>query len=158
MGNSCVLMKRVCIVTLILLLAVASTAMARQGQSSKAGRQDRPERYSPEWIDGKIVRIHDKLQITSEQEPTWEKVAVVIKENSLAMKALIDKYTSQSAQLTALESMRMHGEMAEEHAKGQQKLVAAFESLYNAMPAEQKAVADKVFARHEKRGRPHKKR
>jgi len=71
------------------------------------------------------------------------------------MKVLIDKWAAQADKMTALDSLRLHGEMAEEHAKDQHKLFPAFETLYNMMPAEQKAVADAVFARHE--GRMHHK-
>lgn len=156
MVHSSTLMKRVFVFALLLLVAAGSTAWAKQGQS-KASKEDRPDRYSAEWIQRKVAKLHDKLLITPEQETAWTKVATAIQENSLTMKALIDKYTKDSAQLTALDSIRMHGDMAEQHAKGQRMLVTAFEALYNMMPAEQKAVADNVFARHEGR-RKHKNR
>jgi len=55
--------------------------------------------------------------------------------------------------MTALENMRSHAEMGQEHVLGMNKLISAFEPLYNSMSAEQKKNADKVFCYENGRGR-----
>jgi len=71
------------------------------------------------------------------------------------MKNLIDQWGKQVNKMTAVESLRMHGEMATEHAKGMQILIPAFDKLYNIMSADQKTIANLLFAHKE--GRKHRR-
>jgi len=47
--------------------------------------------------------------------------------------------------MIALQNMQSYEQLAEAHAQHLQKLVPAFENLYNAMPDQQKRLADQVF-------------
>jgi periplasmic protein CpxP/Spy len=47
--------------------------------------------------------------------------------------------------MNALENMQSYEQIAEAHAQDLQKLVPAFENLYNAMPQQQKQLTDQVF-------------
>ena len=47
--------------------------------------------------------------------------------------------------MTALQNMQSYEQLADAHALHLQKLVAAFQSLYEAMPDQQKQLADQVF-------------
>jgi uncharacterized protein Yka (UPF0111/DUF47 family) len=47
--------------------------------------------------------------------------------------------------MNAVHNMQSYEQIAEEHAKTLQKLIPAFENLYNTMPDQQKKLADQVF-------------
>jgi DNA-binding transcriptional regulator YbjK len=47
--------------------------------------------------------------------------------------------------LNAVQNMQSYEQIAEQHAQHLQKLVPAFQNLYNSMPDEQKQLADQVF-------------
>ena len=62
----------------------------------------------------------------------------------------VDHFQSMSA----VQNMQSYGQIAEQHAQHVQKLIAAFQNLYNVMPDQQKHVADQVFrANAEKQAR-----
>jgi len=141
--------------TALLIAAAAPIAWAQKAPVPDATAQTKVEKSAADWIESHITKLHDKLRITAAEEPAWKDVATSMRDSAMSMKALIDKWAAQSDKMTALDSLKLHTEMAEEHAKGQHKLYPAFETLYNMMPAHQKAIADDVFARHE--GRKHGK-
>jgi hypothetical protein len=145
-----------CVIGTALLIAAASpNAWAQKVPVPDAAAQTKVEKSAADWVEARITKLHDKLRITAAQEPAWKDVAASMRDSAMSMKALIDKWAEQSDKMTALDSLKLHTEMAEEHAKDQRKLYPAFETLYKMMPAEQQAIADDVFARHE--GRKHKK-
>jgi hypothetical protein len=143
-----------CVTATLVLLAGFSSALA-QAPTPAAPEKPKSARYSKELVEERIVKLHDKLHITSDQESAWSEVAGVMRDNAKSMEALIDRFAKDAAKMTAIDSMRLHGELAEEHAKGQRKLIPVFEKLYNMMADEQKKITDEVFARHE--GRKHQK-
>jgi len=146
------MMYGVVVSTALMIAAAAPVAWAQKTPVPDAAAQTKTAKSAADWVETRITKLHDKLHITAAQEPAWKDVALAMRDSATSMKALIDKWAEQADKMTALDSLRLHGEMAEEHAKGQRKLFPAFETLYNMMPAEQKAIADDVFARHEGRG------
>jgi len=141
--------------TSLVLVGISPIARAQETPAPAATEQPKPARYSADWIERRTTQLHARLHITAEQEAAWNDVASTMRDNAKSMQVLIDRWASQAAKMTALDSLRLHGEMAEESAKGQHKLIPAFEKLYNMMQDEQKKIADEVFARHE--GRRHHK-
>ena len=55
------------------------------------------------------------------------------------------EHAQQLSSMTAVQDLRSYQQLAEAHVQRLQKLTTAFEALYNAMPAEQKQLADQVF-------------
>ncbi|MBF0480656.1 MAG: Spy/CpxP family protein refolding chaperone [Desulfovibrionaceae bacterium] len=153
--NSIKLTMCSCVISTALLIAVAVPAWAQKAAAPDAVEQTKVEKSAADWVEARITKLHDKLHITAVQEPAWQDVAKSMRESAMSMKVLIDKWAFKSAKMTALDSLKLHGEMAEEHAKGMHKLYPSFEALYKVMPAAQQAIADDVFARHE--GRKHDK-
>ena len=47
--------------------------------------------------------------------------------------------------MNAVQNLQSYEQLAEAHAQRVQKLIPAFENLYNAMPEQQKQLADQVF-------------
>lgn len=99
-----------------------------------------------ETVEQRITSLHDKLKITANEEASWASVAQVMRENSTAMEKLVAAKKAQMPdKMTAMDDLQTYQAFAQAHVEGLQKLTAAFSTLYNAMPADQKVVADEVF-------------
>jgi hypothetical protein len=154
-SNSLQFMIRSAVIAITLLIAVIPTVARSQDASVPvAEAQAKPVKHSADWVEKRIAKLHANLHITAAQESVWTDVATAMRDNAKAMKTLIEQWAKQADKMTALESLRMHGEMAAEHAKGMQLLIPAFEKLYNMMSAEQKTIANMLFAH--KKNRKHR--
>lgn len=150
--NSLHSMMRSSVIAIALLIAaIPAVAWSQAAPVPVVEKQAKPVKHSANWVEKRIAKLHADLHITAAQEPVWTDVARAMRDNAKAMKTLIEQWAKQADKMTALESLRMHGEMAAEYAKGMQLLVPAFEKLYTMMSAEQKTIADFVFAHKENR-------
>lgn len=150
--NSLHFMMRSYVIAIALLIAaIPAVAWSQVAPVPVAGEQAKPVKHSADWVEKQIAKLHADLHITAAQESVWTDVATAMRDNAKAMKTLIDQWAKQAEKMTAVESLRMHGEMATEHAKGMQILIPAFDKLYSLMSAEQKTIADLLFAHKEGR-------
>jgi hypothetical protein len=125
--------------------ALAQSTPAMSAHESSAAQHE-------ETIDQRISTLHTELKITPSEESDWQEVATTMRDNAAAMEKLAsDKATQSEKGMTAVEDLQTYQRFAEAHVEHLKKLTAAFETLYNAMPAAQKQVADQVFerARHD---------
>jgi hypothetical protein len=101
----------------------------------------------PGSVEERITQLHRELKITPNEEQDWKGVADTMRGNADDMKKLTDQTREESpkAQRNALEDLQTYQKFAQAHAEGLEKLTSAFATLYNAMPADQKANADQVF-------------
>jgi type III secretory pathway component EscR len=118
-----------------------------------AQAQDKPAKpaakladgQTPQSIEAKIAGFRDKLQITGDQEAAWNNLAQVMRDNAAHMEARIGQWTKQAGKSTAVEKLRAHADMAAEYAQSFNKLIPAFEALYNQLSDDQKKAADAMF-------------
>jgi hypothetical protein len=96
-------------------------------------------------VEAHIKQLHTQLKITQAEDKDWSQFADVMRGNARDMQAAMQEREQQYAQMNALQNMESYQKLAETHAEHLQKLVSAFETLYNALPDEQKKVADQVF-------------
>jgi protein CpxP len=95
-----------------------------------------------------IKTLHDKLKITADQEPQFEVVASVMRDNEKVVHELAEaRHENENA--TAIDDLKSYKKIADAHAAGIAKLIPAFEDLYSKMSPEQKANADTVFGKYE---------
>jgi hypothetical protein len=95
-------------------------------------------------IETRITELRKRLHITPAQQPQWEAFAQVMRENAARMETYFrDRLAAQK--LNAVDSLRTYTALAQEHAEGMQRLLPAFEALYNAMSADQQRSADQAF-------------
>lgn len=95
-------------------------------------------------IEIRITELRKHLHITPAQQPQWDAFAQVMRENAVRMEPYFrDRPGAQN--LNAVDSLRTYTAMAQEHAQGMQRLLPAFEALYNAMSADQQRSADQAF-------------
>jgi periplasmic protein CpxP/Spy len=100
-----------------------------------------------ETVEHRITSLHTALQITPEQEKQWNAVAQAMRENAAAMDKLVaSKRTTPPQNMTAVDDLKTYQQFAQAHVEGLKNLIASFGTLYDAMPAAQKKIADAVFS------------
>ena len=108
---------------------------AREAVSTKA-----------ETVEERISSLHAKLRITPAEEANWNGVAQTMRDNAATMeKLLAERKAKDPESMTAIQDLKTYEKFAHAHFDGLKNLIASFETLYNAMPDEQKKVADEVF-------------
>lgn len=118
----------------------ASPATAASPAAGAAHREAR--------VEQRIAYLHSALKITAAQESQWNTFADVMRANSQSMNQLIEQRQAATGEASALDNMKQYAQMAQTHSDDMQKLVTAFEPLYNSLSPEQKALADKTFREH----------
>jgi hypothetical protein len=98
-----------------------------------------------ERADERIKQLHDALKITTDQEPKFDKLAGVMRDNAKEMGDAVEKREAAKQTTTALDDLKAYQAVAQAHADGLKALVPAFEGLYNTLSDTQKAEADELF-------------
>ena len=115
-----------------------------------------------ERVERRIKELHAQLRITPAEEAQWNQFAEVMRQNARDMDQAFIQRAQQFETMTAVQNMQSYEQLAEEHAQRVQKLVPAFQALYDAMPDQQKQLADQVFRanseRHAQGAQPHRGR
>ena len=96
-------------------------------------------------VEARIKDLHASLHITPAEQAQWDQFAEVMRENARAMGKAAMEHAQQVPSMDALQNLKSYEQLAEAHVQRLQNLITAFQGLYNAMPAEQKQVADQVF-------------
>src|SRR5580700_8226759 len=137
---------------IIALLALPAAALAQPTQSPAPAAASSPMTSQPvpgksmeERVENHIKQLHVQLQITPAQQPQWDHFAQVMRENARDMDQAFMQRAQQYATMNAMQNMQSYEAIAEAHAQHLQKLVPAFDNLYNAMPEQQKKLTDQVF-------------
>ena len=98
-----------------------------------------------ERVEGRIKELHAQLRVTPAEEPQWNEFAQVMRENARDMDQAFMQRAQQFPTMNAVQNMQSYEQIAEQHAQRVQKLVPAFQKLYDAMPDQQRRLADQVF-------------
>jgi periplasmic protein CpxP/Spy len=96
-------------------------------------------------VEARIKQLHAQLQITPAEEPQWGQFAETMRTNAREMDEAATQRTEKFSSMSAVQGMQSYEQLAEAHVQHLQKLIPAFEALYNAMPAPQQQLADQVF-------------
>lgn len=136
-------------------LAVPSaSALAQTAAPHKHAHHAKSE--DPEQrAEAYIADLKAKLQITDAQEPQWDAVATVIRDNAKQAEERYNARQTAAPDQTAVDDLKNYADMAAAHADGVKRLETAFETFYNGLSDDQKKNADKVFAEGEGRGEHH---
>jgi hypothetical protein len=102
-----------------------------------------------ETLDQRIASLHAALRITPGQEADWSKVADVMRRNDSDMQKLVaDRKALGSQELSAVDDLKTYQKFTQAHVDGLKDLIVSFETLYSAMPQDQRSIADHVFAKY----------
>jgi protein CpxP len=104
-----------------------------------------PGKNAEERVERRIKELHGQLQITPAEEPQWNEFAQAMRENARDMDQAFVQRAQQFPTMNAVQNMQSYEQISEQHAQRVQKLVPAFQKLYDAMPDQQKRLADQVF-------------
>jgi hypothetical protein len=122
--------------------AVHPSVTATNGSSSQSTAASRA---SAAKIEQRIVDLHGELAISPAQQPQWNQFAQVMRGNAENMDEVFQRRMQAMPTMTATDNMASYAQVTKEHADNTQKLVPAFQALYDTMSDNQKMTADKVF-------------
>jgi periplasmic protein CpxP/Spy len=139
--------------------ALGSPGMEKPPAASSSPLAGHPVagKSAQERVEQRIKELYSQLRISPAERPQWDQFAQVMRDNARDMDRVYDQRTEQFRSMTALQNMQSYEQLATQHAQNLQKLVPAFQNLYNAMPDQQKQLADQVFrANAEKQAQTHR--
>jgi protein CpxP len=116
--------------------ATPRSAPAQAPAPPSAGNQE---------IERQITDLRRKLNITSGQQPQFDALAQVMRQNAQAMDALAQQ-EQKNSKPNAVEAVRAGGRFAETEAEGLKRLLPPLQALYESLSDQQKRAADQVFA------------
>jgi periplasmic protein CpxP/Spy len=133
-----------------LLLAQATPATPAPAPSAApapapSATPAKPRRTPTDRVELRIKQLHSELKITPEQEPQFDAVAQAMRDDAKAMEDAIAQ-RREAKSMTAVDDLKAYQAIADAHAQGLQKLIPAFQALYDTMSPEQKKNADAVFS------------
>jgi len=147
-----------------LLLAQATSTQATPTPGATTA-QPAPKRKgshagmsSSERVEARIKDLHARLNITAAQETQWNSVAQAMRDSAKAIETIAADRTRKIKTMSAVDDLRSYESLAQAHADGLKKLVAAFAPLYDSMSDSQKKAADALFRHHERHPSPAKKK
>jgi hypothetical protein len=127
-------------------LSSARAADAVAAQSPAGAAATAATETKGETVEQRITNLHAALKITPDQDAKWNSVAQAMRENAASMdKMIASDRTAPPQNKTAVEDLKTYQKFAQAHVDGLKNLIGSFTTLYDAMPAAQKKVADEVF-------------
>lgn len=103
-------------------------------------------------VERRIGDLRDRLRITAVEQPAFDAFADVMRGNAGRMDGLTQTRRNQMATLSAVDQMKGYEELARAHFEDMQRLVPAFEHLYDTLSPDQKKLADSSFRDFAKSG------
>jgi len=98
-----------------------------------------------EYTEAQIKQLQGTLNITEDQQELWDKLVQVMRENAKDMDAFTKERAENAKPINAVEHMKLHRQITEEHLAQLKKLIPPFEAFYNSMSDQQKNITDMVF-------------
>lgn len=127
----------------------APSAAAPQGEAAAPGQE--AERAVLQRVDRRIAELRAKLRITPAEEPQWRRFADVMRANARQIAPEFAERKQKFRSMNAVENMQSYAEIAEQHAKNMERLVPAFQNLYNSLSDAQKRTADALWRNYAER-------
>jgi hypothetical protein len=109
-------------------------------------------------LEQRVERMKTRLQITDAQKPQWDAVVGVMQKQAKAFASARAEFWQKKANgetpkvLTTPERMAERNKAMETRLNSQREFTAAYTTLYNAMSAEQKKIADDLLSGRHHRG------
>jgi protein CpxP len=128
---------------------IVADAQSQQTPQQQPQRPDRAAFDPGRHIEGRIAYLKAELKITDAQQPQFDAVANVMRDNAKAMHDAFQSLRGDRSQpQTALSRMEARAKFAQLRADDEAKMLAAFRPLYQAMSPDQQKVADEMFEHH----------
>ena len=141
--------NRLALLAVAAFLALPTAASAQSAQAPATAAPSTAAmptlKSAEERVERRIAELHAQLQITPAEQQQWDQFAQVMRDNAREMDQVFTQRAQQYESMNAVQNMQSYEHVAETHAQQLQKLVPAFQNLYNSMPDPQKQIADQVF-------------
>lgn len=131
--------------------AVALGPVVADAQSQpQQQQQPRHAAFAPgRHVEGRIAYLKAELKITDAQQPLFDAVANVMRENARVMRdAFQGMRGDQDQSRNALARLEARAKFTQLRADGEAKMLAAFRPLYQAMSPDQQKAADEMLGHH----------
>lgn len=135
-------------------LALDASAALAQGsnppttQQGQSGTQA-PHRDPAAQLQHRIDHIKAELKITPAQEPQFDQFAQALRDNAAQRQQAFQQLRANRDQpKTAIDRLETHVQLAQMRVTETQHDLDAFRPLYSSLSADQKQIADKMFAPH----------
>ena len=157
--HSVVLRLMLVLVTAVFLstvfLATANTSQAATGQKKSHSMM---RTSAVEYTEAQIKQLQGTLNITEAQQPLWDNLTQVMRENAKDMDAINKDRAENTKSLNAVEHMKFHSQVTQAHLDQINKLIPPFEAFYDSLSDEQKNIVDTTFrtgkyAKHKRHGK-----
>jgi periplasmic protein CpxP/Spy len=127
--------------------ATRHATAAKPAAAAKATTAAKPAAQRPGVIrlEKRLAALRDQLGITVKQRPAWRKLATVMRENEVAMYSAETRRSGRIRNAGGLENLRLYGLVAAVHAANIQRMMDAFQPLYDSFSPIQKKIADKLL-------------
>lgn len=136
-----------------IFFANANPSFAASGKKSSAHART----SAVEYTESQIKQLEGALTITEAQEPLWNNLTQVMRENAKDMDALTKDKAENAKTMNSVEHLKLHSQITEAHLAQLKKLIPPFEAFYNSQSDEQKKITDTLF-RTGKYGTKHKRK
>jgi len=113
--------------------------------SGKNKSQAIARKSAVEYTEAQIKQLQGTLNITEDQQELWNKLTAVMRENAKDMDAFTKERAENAKPINAVEHLKLHRQITEEHLAQLKKLIPPFEAFYNSMSNQQKNITDMVF-------------
>lgn len=138
---------------------VATGALAQATNPPAAapgqGQPQQPRPMRPSRIEGRIAYLKAELKVTSAQEPAFDKVAQVMRQDDQERRQAFEQMrgNAQDRQSeTALQRLETRARVSAMRAQETDRFLAAFRPLYDSLSPEQKKSADDMLSHGGHRG------
>lgn len=125
-----------------IILASANTSFAASGQKKS---QSMTRTSAVEHTEAQIKQLQGVLYVTEAQQPLWDNMTQVMRENARDMDALNKERAEQTVPMNAIEHMKFHSQVTQSHLSQMNKLIPPFEAFYDSMSDQQKNITNIVF-------------
>ncbi len=126
-----------------IFLANANTSFAAKGHKKS---QAMARTSAVEYTETQINQLQGTLNITADQEPLWNNLTQVMRENAKDMDAVNKMRAENTQPMNAVDHMKFHSQITQSHLAQTNKLIPPFEAFYNSLTDQQKNITNIVFS------------
>jgi hypothetical protein len=123
----------------------SGTSEKAMPHSTRATSARQPGETIESLVERRITDLHSRLHITSQQSQQWDQFAGVMRDNAKAMDDIYQQRAGKLGSMTAVDNMQSYAQIEQARAQDMQKLVPAFQALYDSLSDQQKKAADQMF-------------
>jgi hypothetical protein len=125
--------------------APATTHHTTMHHATHAQRRRSAGETMQQMAEQRIADLHKSLHITTAQQSQWDQFAQVMRDNAKDLDQAYQQRAATFDKMNAVDNMQSYAQIEQTRAQDMQKLVPAFQTLYNALSDQQKQEADALF-------------